>query len=55
MNARAQTDVDDIGAIHANMWQTCGIKLEMVMVTVTAILIDSRLHMERLRKLVVLQ
>ncbi len=34
MNARAQTDTDDIGAMRANMWQTCGIKMKTVMVTV---------------------
>ncbi len=42
MNARAWTDVDDIGAMHANTWQTCGIKLIMVTVTVMAILVDDR-------------
>ncbi len=36
------------GAMRANTWQTCGIKMEMVMVTVVAILIDDHQHMERL-------
>ncbi len=41
MNTWARMDVDDIGAMHANTWQTCGIKLVMAMVMVMAILIDS--------------
>ncbi len=40
MNVRARMDADDVGAVRADMWQTCRINLLMVTVTVTAILID---------------
>ncbi len=44
MNAWVQTDVDNVGAVCANMWQTWKIKGKMVpvtvMVTIAAILID---------------
>ncbi len=39
MNAQAQMDTDDVGAVRANKWQICGIKMKTVtvMVTVTTI------------------
>ncbi len=39
MNARAQTDTDDVGAVWMNTCKTCGIKMKMVTVMVTTILI----------------